>query len=132
MANIMKHANKEGLVKVSPQVLQFILLDEIAGRLAEISEKIGVLGDAQGDIEGGEYTITSSGKFIQIPSGWRGMTIVNDGPNSVYISTAGRGRMAPLKKGETLIISIKRRSIKNIYCWCKSGETATIRIFSIV
>jgi hypothetical protein len=121
--------------KVTPQVLQTILLDEIAGRLAEIYESMQE-ERAEGVVEPIEpVVITEEGRHLRPPVGkpWMSMDLINDGPNSCWalVNTSRSVDAHEIKKGETYTIDMKRPIIEDVYLWCKPREEASLRIVGV-
>jgi len=64
---------------------------------------------------------------------WTSCTIVNDGPDGVYVvANEWRQPEAPIPKGQPIDIDLKSRgAIKRLYLLCPPGQTATVRIYAL-
>jgi len=115
--------------KVTPEVMQTILLDELAGRLADIHQEL-VTQSPEGVI----YSIPFSAsviatKIVLLYSA----TIYNDGAANIYILEVDRNISssdAPLKTNESVSIDHKKRGQYVHYIKTLAG-TATGRIFAL-
>ena len=119
--------------KVTPEMAMFILLDEIAGRLAAVE---GILKNQQA--EGHFYNITLS--VTAVPQEVRfkafGYTLFNDGANEVYTSeqqnvdTGSRAGAIQAKASDQVSFG----AIVDTRFWiaCASGETASVIIRVLV
>jgi len=118
--------------KVTPEVFQSIMLDEIAGRLAKIQEHLEKQV-ASGYVVSTSVSVTD--EPIEVNLGvWVKATLFNDGDDGVYVYNTRQmpnTRDAALKKGDSLPIDKGERTTDRFYLVCKSGETATVRIFYI-
>lgn len=131
---------------VSPDVLQTILLDEIAGRLEDLGEITKALGSLvlrmenqmekvpEGRMRPFEKTIT--GDTVEM---WKviddvgrkcsSATVYNDGPNEVYICLNDiRDGFQEIKEGESLDFSFKHPVIERFFFKSTSDGTANLRI----
>lgn len=141
--------------KVSPEVLQVMYLDEISIRLedlnnditgrlvsvenvlASVDKRIGNIHDYldstsyKGDIRIFKKVITGGegNKKITCNKKWYEHTIVNDGPDDVYIESAAKSMSdTPIEMGEEVTVKAKRGSTDPVWLRCGSGETATARV----
>lgn len=120
--------------KVSHDVVQTILLDEIAG-------KLGAMLDRMQEAEQGgmlsPLTLTATNviqQWICSPH-WYSVTIINDGPvNPVYIDvnrdTNAVNLGTPLNLAENVVINFNKPRIERLYFRCLPAQTATIRMFA--
>ena len=116
--------------KVTPEIMMIVYLDEIAGRLAELQEQLAEV-TAEGYFQGNEHPVTDNPSPVYILA--KGMTIHNDGTNSVYmLSHKGKplSNDAEIKKNEELDLDFGTRRRRTFYLVCASGETAAVRIFT--
>jgi hypothetical protein len=118
--------------KVTPEVLQSILLDEVAGKLSDVIELL------KQQIPSGH--IVSSSVFVtdepvEVNLGlWVKTTLYNDGPDDIYVYNNRQfpsTQDAALKMGDSLPVDKGRRTAERFYLVCASGGTATVRIFHI-
>lgn len=115
--------------KVTPEVLQTILLDEIAGRLRDIMEfqRDTV---AEGGLDTPTITVTDEPTEVKLGK-WLSLTITNDGSADVYLFFQRKrpGSLdSPIKSGDTIHIDQKRKVARPIYIVTSSGS-ATIRLW---
>jgi len=119
--------------KVSPSVIQTILLDEIAG-------KLGVMLDRMQEAEQGGMlhpmtrTVTNVlQEWICTPH-WYSVTIINDGPNPVYVDVNRQDNainlVTPLNITENVVINYNKPKIETLYLRCQPAQTATVRMFA--
>ena len=116
--------------QLNPEIVNLALLDEIAGRLLEIL-KIQKEEQAFGAVEAIEkFTITSQKNHLTRIKPWMSVTIINDGPNSVFaiVNTEKSFDEHEVQNGETATIDMHRPIIKDLLLWCHTGETAVVRI----
>ena len=131
---------------VSPDVLQTIYLDEIAGRLEDLGELLKALGS---------LTLRMEQQMEKIPVGrmrpfekpitgdtverWEviddvgrkcsSATVYNDGPNEVYICLGDlRDGFQEIKQGESLDFSFKHPVIERFFFKSTSDGEANLRI----
>lgn len=119
--------------KVTPEVLQTVYLDEIAGRLAEMTRRM-MEAEAQGIIYPLNLPVTGVIQEIRCNPFWYSFTVFNDGPNPVYVDVNkdqnARLLVAPLNMGENLAVNFDKPRVKFLYAACAVGQTANIRIFA--
>jgi len=116
--------------KVTPEVVQSVLLDELLGRMITIQELL----ENQVPVYHLVSTIVS---VTDVPTEvnlgtWVDCTMYNDGADNVYIynqwNLPGTDD-SYLASGENLKIDNNQRTNKRFYLVCASGGTATVRIF---
>ena len=122
-------AKLAGMPRVTPEVMMIVYLDEIAGRLAEIQDKLDDLNQ-EGELNSFSLSITS--RPTTIPLFCRYLSLRNDGPDSIYVF---QSKMRPLSIDSQIKLNgelkldfgtVKRRVF---YIICSSGATATVRMF---
>ena len=116
--------------QLSPEIVNLALLDEIAGRLLEI-KKFMQEEQAFGAVEAIEkFTITSQKNHLTRIKPWMSVTLINDGPNSVFaiVNTEKSFDEHEVMSGETVTVDMHRPIIKDLLLWCRTGETAAVRI----
>jgi hypothetical protein len=120
--------------RMRPDILQAALLDEVAERLLEMT-KIMEEERAFGAVEAIEkFTITSQRNRITRLNPWMSMTLINDdGANSVFVivNTDKSFDEHEVLHGETYTIDMHRPRIADVLLWCRTGETATVRIVGV-
>lgn len=139
-------AEREKLGPVSPDVLQTILLDEIAGRLEDLGELIKALGSLtlkmeqqmekipEGRMRPFEKSITGNTVEMwevidDVGRKCNSATVYNDGPNEVYICLNDiRDGFQEIKEGESLDFSFKHPVIERFFFKSTSDGTANLRI----
>jgi hypothetical protein len=117
--------------KVTPEVLQTILLDEIAGRLAEIYESMQE-ERAEGVVEPIEpISVTEEPRrVVALFKPWFDVTVVNDGPDDVWVmvNTEKSFEWHRVPKDETYKVDMKRGIIKDVLLKCEPSKTASVRL----
>jgi len=116
--------------KVTPEVLQSILLDEMTGKLASILSMM----EREEPIYGvASVLVPVTAEPTEVNLGqWVKATFYNDGAGNVYvynIRQVADTRDAYLAPGDSLPIDFRRRTIRRLYLVCAAGGTAKIRIF---
>lgn len=137
---MLEHLNKllpsaavkiEQLGKVTPEVVMIVYLDEIAGRIAQLNEKIDLL-IPEGHIRGIVIPVTDAPQRLG-ETDWYSADLFNDGEGDVYIFDEYElpriGADAPLKKGESLKVDLKAKTGTQKYIVCPSGQSASVRVF---
>ena len=117
------------LAKVTPEVLQVILLDELTGRVAEYLDD----RTSNGRVRNYDCDVTDKGNTILLDYPAQSISIFNDdGPDAVHIKFNEDVPIKPtiLKKGETLNINFETHVIELLYLKCDTGETASLRIIA--
>ena len=114
--------------KVTPEIMMIIYLDEIAGRLGELQEKL----IPQGNLQPHTLSVTDSPQSIG-GQDWMSATLYNDGDYDVYLFDQYQmprvGYDAPIKNGEGINIDFRSRVGTGKFIVCAPGESATVRIF---
>ena len=121
-----------------------MLLDRMLQEIKQVSDKTNKTADrllevkeimqeeqAFGAVEAIEnITVTSQKNHITRIKPWMSVTIINDGPDSVFaiVNTEKSFDEHELMKGETATIDMHRPIIKDLLLWCHTGETAVVRI----
>lgn len=130
--------------KVSPEALQVMYLDEIAGKMDDLSKRMLEVGDSLLSIkdmmpktpEG--ITANASGSATDVldtlsfsPAVFS-CQINNDGPNPVFVdvNNAPSGN-APLNAGEQIVFDMHAPKIGSLYFKCAVGQTASLRVFTV-
>lgn len=141
--------------KPSPDVLEVVYLDEIAGRLVDLNtnladmssvfaSKLASLGEKVDNIntflEDTSYegrtktvkkTITGDDRNVKIPINekWYENTIFNDGPDDVYVESSQKSRGdTSINMGDQINVKSKRGSTKPVYIRCDPSDTAAVRV----
>lgn len=137
--------------KVTPEVLNAILLDEMTGLLGDIAVLLQTTNDRlleQGDVLEKMYTemarkpvgisdsfelaVSDTLKPLIFTEPFQSVDVHNDGPNPVRyaINKQGLGTAA-ITAGEWKIIDLHDAKIQLMHFQCKAGETANLRIFAV-
>lgn len=138
----VKQMVEEEIVKVKVP-LDTILLDDIAGMLADISFEIANFRQEwkatlpKGKVNPLEFSVTE--KFIKLTPAevssmpWVTFDVFNDGPDGVYVIVNQDyvTKKAPLKKDENLTVDMKRPIIEKVYLFCGTGKKASVRIYPL-
>ena len=104
--------------------------NKTAERLLEVT-KIMQEEQAFGAVEAIEkFTITSQKIHLPRINPWISVTLINDGPDSVFaiVNTEKSFDEHEVMDGETATIDMHRPIIKDLLLWCHTGETASVRI----
>lgn len=126
-------SKREVDAKVSPEAVQTILLDEIAG-------KLGVMLDRMVEAEQGgmlhPMTLAATNvlqEWICSPH-WYSVTIINDGPNPVYVDVNREANAlnltTPLNITENIVVNYNKPKIEYLYLRCQPLQAATVRLFA--
>jgi len=137
--------------KVTPEALQVILLDEIAGRLEDLSlmtqnltDRVTELGDSiermrveMRKVPVGiqeDFLVKVSGKMVKLdfPEPFFSCNIHNNGPDSVYhaLNTTSFGS-ATINVNEDLQIDLHAPKIRSLAFKCAPGCSAVVRVFAV-
>lgn len=119
--------------KASPEAVNIILLDEIAG-------KLGIMLDRMQEAEQGgmlhPMTLAVTNvlqEWICSPH-WYSVTVINDGPNPVYIDVNreanAQNLTTPLNITENIVVNYNKPKIEYLYLRCQPAQTATVRMFA--
>jgi len=76
-----------------------------------------------------KYSLTTSTKHLKFNPPWVSFSLINDGPDDIYISTTDVHDLTDevgVKENETINVDMKQPVIKEL--WMKSGGTAAVRI----
>jgi len=141
--------------KVTPEVLQVVYLDEIAGRLEDLNsdlgkkitlmktvldsvdKRIGGISDYldstsyEGDILIVKKVITggTGNKKISCNKTWFEYTLFNDGPDDVFIESSKKAMTdTGITNGDQITAKSKKGSSKPVWVRCVKDETATVRV----
>jgi len=133
-------AKQEREKKVSPEAYQSVMLDEIAGRLADITEVQNKILDHLRETmaEGVDFPIadvvvtgTSVVNFVKTYP-YRKIRsldpVFNKGPNTAYVRVNEEAKEIPVEDREDITISRPRATIEYVTIRVASGESATIRM----
>lgn len=141
-----KKTNVDIILKERPyvtQVIQTQILNDIAGILYE---QLAVEKDAIPDlVRKYRFSIDSTvlelneDKLPSMP--WIGMTVFNDGADSVHIYVNDYGMEntynlnqtptdPPLGSGDTFHLDMRASKIKKVFLVCDTGESCTVRIYA--
>ena len=105
-----------------------VYLDEIAGRLGELQEKL----ISQGSLRSIIISVTDSPQGLG-GTDWVSAVLYNDGPDNIYLFDDYQmprvGFDAPIKPDEGLPIDFHARIGGSKYVVCAPGESATARVF---
>lgn len=120
------------LERVRPEVLQAILMDEIAGRLADLQETIAKT-IPQGIHQSLTLTIEDQIQRIKPPTPWFSFSLYNKiTSNTVYgwVNDKG-GNRHTIEPDDTWNVNMGAAKIESIYLKCDSGESATVLISAV-
>jgi len=117
------------LAKVSPEIMQVIMLDELTGRIAEYVEKVSFAGKL--DVR----TLVANGRTqnISLIDGWHtpwiSALLINDGPDTAYIGINRASGWIRLLYYETRALDYSNadEKIETIHYRCDPGENASVR-----
>jgi hypothetical protein len=118
--------------KVSPEVVQTILLDEISGRLADLKNSLPHAG--VGIMVPMTITVISAIQELTCKPEWYGVTVFNDGPNPVYMDVNRTYNAVnfttPLNPGEHLNFDYDQPVIVRLYFQCLAAQSTSVRLFA--
>ena len=130
--------------KVSPEAMQVMLLDEIAGRLGDVEQRLVEQNDriehirqempraADGYTDDMTIQVSDSVKPIPLSVPFSSCQFNNDGPSPVFIGVNKQpGMVTPLNAGEQTSIDMREPKIKELYFVCAQGLTASVRVFMV-
>ena len=127
-------------VAISPEILTFIAIDDMAVRQAIATEQqIRMRELEESKIPVGtrslKYTIDAVRK-IDISPPWISLSMINDGDSEVYISTNEDGEydlldQVPVKKNETFNLNLNYPIIRIVWLRAADGGSASVRIHGI-
>jgi len=113
-----------------PEVMMVILLDEIAGRLAEIRENTV----AEGRVVPATISVTDMPVKDKLEK-WFSVSYVNDGPDPAYILSSGVKPSlldAPLKIGDQINVQRKQKAEEQeVWLSCLAGQSASCRRWAL-
>ena len=130
--------------KVSPEALQVMYLDEIAGKMDDLAKRMLEVGDSlliikdmmpktpEGITENFSASATDILDNLSFSPAIFSCQINNDGPSPVFIdiNSAPSGN-APLNAGEQIVFDMHAPKILYLYYRCAAGQTASLRIFAV-
>jgi len=118
------------LAKVTPEVLQVILLDELTGRVGEYVEKVSF----KGKLDVRPLAANETTQNISFVDGWPNTPwisalLINDGPDTAYIGINRASGWIRLLLNETRALDYSNadEKIETIYYRCDPGENASVR-----
>lgn len=119
--------------KISPSAVQTILLDEIAGKLGAMLDRMQE-SEQGGMLQPQTLVITNIlQEWICTPH-WYSVTIINDGPNPVYVDVNRDANavnlITPLNITENVVINFNKSRIEKVFLRCLPAQTAVIRMFA--
>lgn len=118
--------------KVSPEVVQTILLDEISGRLADLKNSLPHAGS--GTMVPMTINVVSAIQELTCTPLWFGVTVLNDGPNPVFMDVNRTYNAVnfttPLNPGEHLNFDYNQPVILRLYFQCLAAQSASVRLFA--
>jgi len=119
--------------KVTPEAAQFIMLDEIAGLLRE---QLDVMeeAEAEGLLDQIQLPVTPVIYELVISPPWYSFTIVNDGPNDVYMDVnrdmnARAPFTTPIVPFQVLVVNFDKPKIRTIYLATIPPLLSAVRIY---
>ena len=116
--------------KVTPEVMMIVYLDEIAGRLADMQDKLEEI-TSEGFLEGKQISVTDNPVFIPVFA--RHFSLHNAGTDSIYLlqlKAKPLSNDAPIVKDGQINLDFQTKKRRGFWLVCGSGETATVRIFT--
>jgi len=137
--------------KVTPEALQITLLDEVAGRLEDLSlmmqkliDRVTELGDSVECMRAEmrkvpigiqeDFLVEVSDKMVKLdfPEPFFSCNIYNNGPDPVYhaLNTTSFGNAA-INAHEDLQIDLHAPKIKSLAFKCDRGCSAVVRVFAV-
>lgn len=122
--------SKYNLTKVSPEILQVILLDELTGRIAEYLSDRTSNGYIQTWGSDSPLTITDELEEFKMDYPAQSGAISNDGAtNDVYVwINSTMRRKHKIKPSETFNINLETHKLNCLWLKCDKGGSTTVRI----
>ena len=115
--------------KVTPEMAIFVQLDELNGRIGQLTEMIDSTR-AHGLRHTRIISVTDVPQIVVFDA--IAYTLYNDGPNTVYTSDQGpqvmTGVEAGLASGESDYVDLRRRQPTQFWVACASAGTASLRL----
>lgn len=119
--------------KTSPEAVTVILLDEIAGKLGVMLERM-LESEQGGMLSPMTLAVTNLLQEWVCSPHWYSVTVINDGPNPVYVDVNRDANAVnlntPLNNGENVVVNYNKPKIEKIFLRCLPLQTATIRMFA--
>lgn len=119
--------------KISPDTVSIILLDEIAGKLGVMLDRMQE-AEQGGMLQSMTLIITNVLQEWLCTPHWYSVTVINDGPNPVYIDVNRDANavnlVTPLNVTENVVINFNKSRIEKIFLRCLPAQTATVRMFA--
>lgn len=119
--------------KTSPEAVTVILLDEIAGKLGVMLDRMQE-AEQGGMLQSMTLTITNILQEWLCTPHWYSVTVINDGPNPVYVDVNRDANavnlITLLKITENVVINFNKSKIEKIFLRCLPAQTAVIRMFA--
>ena len=126
----MSPSTEEQKNRIESGPMTVALLNSIAERLLSL-ENLYREERAEGVVEAIEkFTITSQRRSIKRLKPWFSASLVNDGPDSVFVivNTQKSFDEHEILDGESIQLDFHRARIDDVLLWCNHGETAHVRI----
>lgn len=119
--------------KVTPEAYSAIMLTEIADKLGDMLTRMQE-SEMGGMLHPMTRTVTNVlQEWICTPH-WYSVTIINNGPNPVYIDVNRDANAVnlntPLNITENIVINFNKPKIEKIFFRCLPAQTAAIRLFA--
>lgn len=122
-------------VAISPDILTFITMDDMAVRQAiatAATVKLVELAEDRattGQIQTWELTITDALKEVFVTYPGRSAFVINDGSYDVNVWINDWGMPSHrIKSGETFTMDYEGHKVKYLYFRCNTGESVDIRV----
>lgn len=132
----------EDKVKVRPDVLMLTILDDIRYELVQNRRALEAFkplmeeAAPQGLVIPLNLAVTGAIQELRCSPVWYNCTILNDGPNSVYVDVNrdqnARLLTTPIHAGEHLDVNYEKMKITMLFLCCLAGQTANVRIFAMI
>lgn len=144
----------EQKAKITPEAAQYVMLHQISLQLGDVLqansdvckelqdlnfrvagiEKIKTDEQTEGILEGCTLSITNTNikhllRECSYKDKWYEITIYNDGPGELCISSTAskRSRYLELSTPDTVTIPAKKGTKRELYVWCPTGAT-TVKV----
>jgi len=126
--------DKSGKEIIRPDVLQSITQLAQLGQLVKIRKSLEK-EEYQGKIDTRVIEATDALGFLDLVNNypntpWINVFLINDGPDTVFLSVNGGSPEIPIHKGEDISVDFSQaeRRIETILYRCDIGETASVRV----
>lgn len=126
---VLENGHSVSNPRIDPSVMNFLLLASIAHQEV-IIRKYTEDRTSNGRVRNYDCDVTERGERIDLDYAAQSISIINGGPNAVYIKFNEDVPIKPstLENTESLDVNFETHVIKLLYLRCDVGDTASLRI----